>query len=349
MLIDEPTESAAPLKILDFGIARATGAVTDSGTGTGLGTPRYMAPEQITSPDTAGEAADLYSLSVLFYELLVDVLPQGHWQPPSGGRPDIPQAIDRLIESGLSNRPANRPQSAGEYRDALVKAVNIGGRPAKKKKAAKDGSGGIPPALQWIGGITAAIAVLVVIGSFLPEPYIDPCEGLTGQAYQQCAYGEVIEEDEEPEPPKKLQSDIDAERKAELAEIKRLEEEAAKERERLRLEAIARQRREKLASLNGQWNDGLGTVYSIQIDSAGRFTGSGFSTNGYALSLAGNVNTTSGTYTVSIPQMNVTLNGNLRWGDKCHLNFQTFAPGNQSVMEQGLMHVNHPPGAPCPN
>ncbi|WP_375398595.1 serine/threonine-protein kinase [uncultured Sphingomonas sp.] len=127
MLTTEPTDIAAPLKILDFGIARAAGNQIESGTGTGLGTPRYMAPEQITNPDGAGPSADLYSLSVIFYELLVDVLPQGHWQPPSGGRADVSPKIDKLIESGLSNRPASRPQSAKEYRAQLVDAVNSPG------------------------------------------------------------------------------------------------------------------------------------------------------------------------------------------------------------------------------
>lgn len=123
MLTTDPTDVAAPLKILDFGIARAANKI-ESGTGTGLGTPRYMAPEQITNPDAAGPSADIYSVSVMFYELLVDVLPQGHWQPPSGGRSDVSVGIDKLIERGLSNRPASRPQTAKEYRAELVAAVN---------------------------------------------------------------------------------------------------------------------------------------------------------------------------------------------------------------------------------
>lgn len=122
LLTGEPGAERASLKIVDFGIARAAGAV-ESGTGTGLGTPRYMAPEQITNADSTGPSADLYSISIIFYELLVDVLPQGHWQPPSGGRSDIPAAIDKLIERGLSNRAASRPQSAAEYRQQLGQAM----------------------------------------------------------------------------------------------------------------------------------------------------------------------------------------------------------------------------------
>ncbi len=122
MLVGEPGDKAATLKILDFGVARAVGS-GDTGA-TSLGTRGYMAPEQITAPDAAQPAADLYSLSVMFYELLVGVLPQGHWQPPSGGRSDVPAAIDKLIERGLSNNPRMRPQTVAEYGKALADAMN---------------------------------------------------------------------------------------------------------------------------------------------------------------------------------------------------------------------------------
>ena len=122
MLMGEPSDKGVTLKILDFGVARAAGS-GDTGA-TSLGTRGYMAPEQITAPDSAQPAADLYSLSVMFYELLVGVLPQGHWQPPSGGRSDVPAAIDKLIERGLSNNPRVRPQSVAEYGKALAEAMN---------------------------------------------------------------------------------------------------------------------------------------------------------------------------------------------------------------------------------
>lgn len=122
MLVSEPSERGASLKILDFGVARGAGA-GDTGA-TSLGTRGYMAPEQITAPDAALPSADLYSLSVMFYELLVGVVPQGHWQPPSAGRRDVPPSIDRLIERGLSNNPRQRPQTVAEYSRALADAMN---------------------------------------------------------------------------------------------------------------------------------------------------------------------------------------------------------------------------------
>ena len=117
MVVDESPDNFI-VKILDFGISRSTGsAMTTSGA---IGTMGYMAPEQKTNPDLAGPAADLYSVSVLLYELLMNTLPQGHWQPPStNGRVDVPVAIDQLIENGLSNRPTNRIQTTAQYLHAL--------------------------------------------------------------------------------------------------------------------------------------------------------------------------------------------------------------------------------------
>ena len=83
-----------------------------------------MAPEQMTSAEAVGPAADLYSLSVMFYELLMDAPPQGALragQQESG--PDVPQAIDELIEKGLSVRAKSRYLSAQDYGIALDKAL----------------------------------------------------------------------------------------------------------------------------------------------------------------------------------------------------------------------------------
>ena len=117
IIVTTDTEHSVQVKILDFGIARAIRSdILSTGP---MGTTRYMAPEQFTSAEVAGPSADLYALSVIFYELLVDVLPTELQQPPSTGRTDVPLLVDQLIEQGLSSRPANRLQSAEEYASRL--------------------------------------------------------------------------------------------------------------------------------------------------------------------------------------------------------------------------------------
>lgn len=325
ILMDTPTEQAAPLKILDFGIARAAGERLESGTGTGLGTPRYMAPEQITNPDTAGPPADLYSVSVLFYELLVDVLPQGHWQPPSGGRSDVPQGIDALIERGLSNRPANRPQSAQDYRKALVDAVNL---TTTVRKSDTDGPNPPPKkALLWGGIAAAAVLGVVVVAALIPnddgEGDSTSCAGLSGEEYQACMGYPIPDPVPDPAPvptptptPKPTPTPTP--------------------------------RANPYASLSGQWNDGYGAVYSMQVGANGQFSGSGYAMDGTALQLSGSFSGTSGTYTVAAPAMGMSLNGMMEWDRGCHINYQTYDPYGQYILQQGQMHVNHMPGDPCP-
>ncbi|MDP3737627.1 MAG: serine/threonine-protein kinase, partial [Hyphomonadaceae bacterium] len=162
ILTSEPSDTGAALKILDFGIAIVTGAssgVSGSGPAGSIG---YMAPEQLTAPDTVGPSADLYSLSVIFYELLMDAPPQGHWQPPSGGRSGIPPGIDALIEKSLSNRSRSRPQSVAEYRKNLKAALGPGGMvdwktldPRQPRKGPR-----IPPWAAWTAGGLLALAFL---------------------------------------------------------------------------------------------------------------------------------------------------------------------------------------------
>ena len=85
------------VKIADFGIARIMGAVGEPASApqggasarpglTGkrtLGTPTYMAPEQAANPTEVDHRADIYSLGVVFYEMLTGEAPRGKFEPPS--------------------------------------------------------------------------------------------------------------------------------------------------------------------------------------------------------------------------------------------------------------------------
>ncbi len=123
LLVGDPDAGNYDLKILDFGIARAIGTPATHSSGGPVGTPIYMAPEQMTSADAVGPAADFYSLSVMFYELLMDAPPQGRWESVSKSRRDVPPSIDAIIEKGLSARPRSRFSSAAEYDEALDAAL----------------------------------------------------------------------------------------------------------------------------------------------------------------------------------------------------------------------------------
>lgn len=110
------------VKIADFGIAKllgesaAKGHLTDSG-GT-LGTPHYMAPEQIENPASVDHRADIYSLGVVFYEMLTGELPLGKFQSPSQ-KVQVDVRLDEVVLHALEKEPARRYQQASEVKTAV--------------------------------------------------------------------------------------------------------------------------------------------------------------------------------------------------------------------------------------
>lgn len=120
-------------KVMDFGIAKINDYLTLTQTGRVLGTPSYMAPEQIEGHDTDGRA-DLFSLGVVLYELLAGKRPfladtlaslaykivhTAH-QPLSRENSELPPELDEVLERALAKQPAARYQTAAAFRQALL-------------------------------------------------------------------------------------------------------------------------------------------------------------------------------------------------------------------------------------
>jgi CHASE2 domain-containing sensor protein/tRNA A-37 threonylcarbamoyl transferase component Bud32 len=114
------------IKVTDFGIAKA---VSNSKTKSGivLGTPNYMSPEQINGDDLDGRS-DIFSLGVVFFELLTGRLPFGgsslanlfyqitHAKHPSPRQfsPRVPKPVEQILDKTLEKAPDQRFQRAGE-------------------------------------------------------------------------------------------------------------------------------------------------------------------------------------------------------------------------------------------
>jgi eukaryotic-like serine/threonine-protein kinase len=123
------------VKLMDFGIAADTtaGKMTWGGLSQTMGTPDYMAPEQIKGH--RGDArTDLYSLGCILYEMLTGRVPFPHETiyaamhakteslPPSPRslRPELSPQLEEIVLSLLERDPANRPESALEVREKLA-------------------------------------------------------------------------------------------------------------------------------------------------------------------------------------------------------------------------------------
>ena len=129
-------------KLLDFGISRFMAADSEvTQPGVLMGTPEFMAPEQVTSPGSVDCRADIYALGVLLYEMLAGRCPFEnvdprhvlrrivHEPPPPLGRP-VPAALERLLFDGLLVKSRDqRLQTMGEITivlDALIATLRPG-------------------------------------------------------------------------------------------------------------------------------------------------------------------------------------------------------------------------------
>jgi predicted Ser/Thr protein kinase len=129
------TEDGRPL-LTDFGIARIVQATRLTRTGTSLGTPEYMSPEQAKG-EPLDPRADIYSLAIVLYEMLIGrppfqagtdvaVLHQQVYEPPPPPRqlrPDIPRRLGKVILKALAKDPVRRYPTAGALAQALERAL----------------------------------------------------------------------------------------------------------------------------------------------------------------------------------------------------------------------------------
>ena len=120
--------------LADFGIAKILedgDAQTLTGTGVGIGTPEYMAPEQWTALTTA--RSDIYSLGVVFYELITSRKPFSADTPaavliklttdplprPIQFIPNLPKSVEKVLLKALAKKSEDRYQNMGEFVHAL--------------------------------------------------------------------------------------------------------------------------------------------------------------------------------------------------------------------------------------
>lgn len=188
------------VKIADFGIAKLVGT-RDSGLGAGdsdasadalpeskipipdsptpltaagqiVGTPQYMAPEQIASPQTVDHRADIYSLGVVFYQMLTGELPAGRFAPPSK-KVQIDVRLDEVVLRAMEKEPERRYQQASEVKTEVENIATTPRSAAGSFAAASDlgqqSTGRILDATHavcehhWIAKLIKIAAVVLVL------------------------------------------------------------------------------------------------------------------------------------------------------------------------------------------
>lgn len=190
-------------KVLDFGISKVRSespADELTRTGTLLGTPAYMAPEQFRSSRDVDGRADLYALGVLLYESLAgrapivatslhQIIAAKLSEPPpplAQAAPDVPRAISDVVMRALATEPKDRYASAADMDTALasveasVSAPGVSLRPSASTSVRPAPTTSAPAApagsrvVPWLvgGGVVIAVGVfaalaLTLVGIFL--------------------------------------------------------------------------------------------------------------------------------------------------------------------------------------
>jgi len=107
------------VKIADFGLSRILGDESQQQSLTGthqvMGTPRYMAPEQLENTHSVDHRADIYSLGVVIYEMLTGELPIGRFAAPST-KVEIDVRLDDVVLRTLEKEPKHRYQRASQIK-----------------------------------------------------------------------------------------------------------------------------------------------------------------------------------------------------------------------------------------
>ncbi len=164
------------VKIVDFGLAKLSGQVKLTRTGTAIGTLAYMSPEQAKGEEV-DQRTDVWSVGVVLYEMLTGQLPFGgeqeaslvysivHESPQSMRKiePEIKTELERVVEKTLEKNPADRYHSIGELLEDL-RAIAEGFKPLiAKAKPLKGLKHVIKRHWIWGAAVVAMVAAMTIV------------------------------------------------------------------------------------------------------------------------------------------------------------------------------------------
>jgi serine/threonine protein kinase len=154
-------DKGGAVKIADFGIAKILG---DNGSSNltaeqVIGTPHYMSPEQIEKPQTVDHRADIYSLGVVFYEMLTGELPLGKFPPPSR-KVQVDVRLDEVVLRALEKEPERRYQQASEVKSQVE---TIAGTPQSSGRAPVSWDRRENYFWRWAAGIVLSLIASLVL------------------------------------------------------------------------------------------------------------------------------------------------------------------------------------------
>jgi serine/threonine protein kinase len=127
------------VKLTGFGLAKSASDAQLTRAGTVMGWVEYMSPEQVKGVNTVDARTDIYSAGAVLYEMVTGQIPfvcntqfavmKAHVNtpppPPIGLKPDLTPDLNQIILTALAKDPADRLQTAAQFRDALERVAAV--------------------------------------------------------------------------------------------------------------------------------------------------------------------------------------------------------------------------------
>ena len=186
---------ATEVKVLDFGIAKLSGAAREqTSTGVLMGTPAYLAPEQARTSQV-DHRADIYALGVVAFEMLAGARPFAGasreslvgkhvaLEPPpvTEHAPDVPPPVAALIAAMMAKDPAGRPP-LDEVRRVLRAVAAPPGAPAREEAAPRRRRSRLVGAIAVAGALTAGGAAAALLGGSEPDAALEVLDAAATRA-----------------------------------------------------------------------------------------------------------------------------------------------------------------------
>jgi serine/threonine-protein kinase len=172
--------SDGTVKLTGFGMAKSSADPSVTQVGTVMGWLEYMSPEQVTAPATVDGRTDIYSAGAVLYEMVTGQVPfVGKNQfdlmmAHVNTQPQVPAGVDanlaHILLTALAKDPAERFQTARQFRDAIESVSGVSGMPSAG--AAEPIPDAPPPAEKWglqklvFTGLVTFLVMLAIFFTF---------------------------------------------------------------------------------------------------------------------------------------------------------------------------------------
>ncbi len=155
-------DQSGRIKLMDFGISKLMADTRLTGASVVMGTPFYMAPEQLRNSRDVDARADIYSVGIMLYEILTGNVPTGVPKPLSEVLTGVPKQLDSIVRRCIEPEPNERFDSVSQLRTALAEireSIDQGSKVSRWRPRTSTITSASAPGRKILGVLLAVLIV----------------------------------------------------------------------------------------------------------------------------------------------------------------------------------------------